>query len=53
MRETLMETNHMESTEMVQFVDDQIVAGDQVNPLDNIITASNIYQTPEGIINLR
>lgn len=50
MRETLMETNHMESTEMVQFVDDQIVAGDQVNPLDNIITASNIYQTPEGII---
>ncbi|VDI73654.1 Hypothetical predicted protein [Mytilus galloprovincialis] len=46
--ETLIETNHMESTEMIELVNDQLITEDA--SLNNVITASNIYQTPEGII---
>ncbi|CAC5394289.1 unnamed protein product [Mytilus coruscus] len=46
--ETLIETNHMDSTEMIQLVNDQLSTEDV--SLNNVITASNIYQTPEGII---
>ncbi|XP_069118867.1 LOW QUALITY PROTEIN: uncharacterized protein [Argopecten irradians] len=53
--DTIVEaTGDFEEGEMVQLVQDQIleeggVEGIQV-PSDHIITASNIYQTPEGII---
>ncbi|XP_033734733.1 uncharacterized protein LOC117323557 [Pecten maximus] len=53
--DTIVEaTREFEEGEMVQLVQDQIleeegVEGIQV-PSDHIITASNIYQTPEGII---
>lgn len=43
-------TNNMETTEMIQLVESQLTSTEQVAPVDNVITASNIFQTQEGII---
>lgn len=43
-------TNKVAASEVIQVVENQLESMDQVQQAESVITASNIFQTPEGII---